>query len=195
MDTVVVYFHGFNSAPTLNAKTVQLQNLCTKHGYTFITPRINYEFGPHQVMDRIKEIHRAFPGCDVTWIGTSFGGLLARAAAEVYGDNCVMINPSMSPWISLRDVADKPLTNFVTNEQWVMPLDILEEYKVWTPNKTLDIPTLVLLDLGDERLDSSATAEFWKDRAEVKTFEGGSHRFDHIDQSLEDINRLINTVC
>ena len=52
---------------------------------------------------------------------------------------------------------------------------------------------LVLLDRGDELIDSESTAEYIGDRYPVVMFEGGSHRFEHTRESLPHIRNLINS--
>ena len=56
------------------------------------------------------------------------------------------------------------------------------------------VPTLVLLDMGDDVLDSNATIKHFEGHADIVTFEGGSHRFEHLPEALDHIKRFANTL-
>ena len=45
----------------------------------------------------------------------------------------------------------------------------------------------LLLDLGDELLDSTATLNSYGSFMQPLTFEGGSHRFEHMSEALDNI--------
>jgi len=49
----------------------------------------------------------------------------------------------------------------------------------------------LLLDMGDELIDSSKTQEKYNDIAEVFTYVGGSHSFEHIQDALPIIKSVI----
>ena len=51
----------------------------------------------------------------------------------------------------------------------------------------------IVLDMGDEILDAQATLDFVKGRLPFVTFEGGSHRFDHMAELIESRPDLFNT--
>ena len=55
---------------------------------------------------------------------------------------------------------------------------------------------LMILDMGDEILNSKETYEKFKNICEVVTYEGGSHRFDHIKEAIGIIENyfLLSTV-
>jgi len=49
----------------------------------------------------------------------------------------------------------------------------------------------ILLDMADELIDSENTLSIYKDKANVVSYNGGSHGFEHIRQALPVIDRLI----
>lgn len=56
----------------------------------------------------------------------------------------------------------------------------VDEYPDFLPSSN----GMVLLDMGDELIDSFATLKAIGHQMTVHTFAGGSHRFPHIDEAL-----------
>ena len=68
-------------------------------------------------------------------------------------------------------------------------LQTLKRFEVVDPCAS-PIPTLVLVDQGDEVIDSSLAVERYSGCGEVHQFEGGDHGFAHLDESLPLIRRF-----
>ena len=52
------------------------------------------------------------------------------------------------------------------------------------------LPTLVLLDAGDEVLDYRVAQEFYRGCGETLVFDGGGHAFDHLPEAKAAIRAL-----
>ena len=53
----------------------------------------------------------------------------------------------------------------------------------------------MILDLGDEILDARETIKKYQGKVALKIFEGGSHRFDHMEEAMPEILTAMSTVC
>ena len=45
--------------------------------------------------------------------------------------------------------------------------------------------------MGDELLDSEVTISEYKDKANIVTYSGGSHSFEHMNEALAVIDKLL----
>lgn len=118
-------------------------------------------------------------------VGTSLGGFWASLFGNRLGIPAVLINPTIKPYISLKRYVGRRLPNFVTREK--------NRLDAGVPGTYTDIETsgdfLVLLDAGDQVLDYRAALD-WFQGKNVHCFEGGSHRFDHMEESLPLIKKF-----
>lgn len=207
------YIHGFNSRSTdLDGNLVKseklnaISNLAKDEGWQ-LKP-INIDYGN---VDSIKStIERLIEEVELNddvhiYLGTSLGGLIAYTVAHsipMHGPSLIMLNPAVfSDDNSLRNVAGKTLKNYVTGkDSYIDPqaVDHLNMLKDKLVNRErvygTSVSTLLALDMGDELLDSKRTRELFDRNAHIVTFEGGSHRFDHIHELLEDIVSISITV-
>jgi predicted esterase YcpF (UPF0227 family) len=100
-------------------------------------------------------------------VGTSMGGYLANRLGTEYGVPFVMINPVIDPRAVLEKYNHSP--------------EIVESYKC----KAIIHPCgLLLLDRGDTVIPIGPTLEYFNDFYETHIFEGGDHRFQHMEDSL-----------
>jgi predicted esterase YcpF (UPF0227 family) len=182
---IYIYLHGFNSAYDPSAEKIKL--LSTIGEVTGITYN---SFGTYQEI--FNEISSQVPDRDdVVFVGTSLGGFWASEMGLLFGTPSVIINPCYDPHTMLRKYVGEQHVNYQTGEQNTLGLSAVETYPVYGIMKTGAYRPLVLLDMGDEVIDSFKTSEvlsafpmvYWAD---------GSHRFDHLENSLQDIQEYVN---
>ena len=143
--------------------------------------------------------------------GTSLGGYWAARFGNHFGIPAVLINPTIHPHQSLKRYVGHKLLNFVTRSRNILRDEVPASYG--------DIERsghfLVLLDKGDEVLDYRVTEQWFasgkisgsshpaqpetpapetvrRDCCKVVTFEGGSHRFSHMDEALPHIRQFLS---
>ena len=97
-------------------------------------------------------------------IGSGLGGWLAYIFSREHQTKCVLINPEIEP------KGFKPLV--VNNLS----------------------PTLILLDSADEVIDSHNSYRMFENYAQVEIFDGGDHRFQHMQESMIYIDEMVNHV-
>ncbi len=87
------------------------------------------------------------------------------------------MNPSLTPWVNLQSRIGLCI-NHKTGETFTLTTDKVAHYHDYEKVSS-KVPLLVLLDEGDELLDSAETHRIMINQAKLITFPGGSHRFDH----------------
>lgn len=177
----IMYIHGFGStfSPT-NEKVIALGTLGNVTG-----PDIDYTRHPIEIFIELSQ-YTVDHNIDVI-VGTSLGGFFASAVGTAMSLPFAMINPSVQPWETLKKFAGTH-TNFA-GKVYTLTLDTIEKYHQF-PSPTYGFG-LVLLDAGDEIIDPVYTQQLFYNIYPVVVFEGGNHRFVHIEESLDHISALV----
>ena len=104
-----------------------------------------------------------------------------------------MINPAITPSELLLNFIGVT-ENYETGQPYCWEQPSCEQYvkyeKELESSKQL-INRTILLDMADELIDSEKTRLKYQDKANVMTYEGGSHSFEHIRQALPIIEQVI----
>jgi len=170
----ILYIHGFNTAGKQNPKTKLMKKLGTVKLITY-----NSCGSATEIEESLSKDIASF-NPDVI-IGTSLGGYWSARMASKYSLMSVMINPSRNPQNTMAEHIGSHV-NYVTGEEATLTKENVESYdsiRNYTPDG------IVLLDSGDEFFDSFKTRDDISDLFCVHIFDGGSHRFDHMKESLE----------
>lgn len=159
-DKIFIYFHGYGS----NSNTPKVQQLknafpeCAVYSFNIdIDPRISIPY----LQECIDNILLTDPNSDekLVLVGTSLGAWYASEIGKVYSARRILINPAMTPSISLKryDVSE----------------EICSQYR-----KLDDAGGTYILAEGDEVFDSYQTLrEVQSIGAKVLTVPGHDHRF------------------
>ncbi|MRH77641.1 hypothetical protein GH984_02870 [Spiribacter sp. C176] len=182
-----VYIHGFNSA--FDPSSEKIRHLCRIGDVR----GIEYDsFGSYPEILR-KLASQISIQDETIFVGTSLGGFWAAEMGRQISAPSVIINPCVEPRTSLRKYIGAELTNHVTGES-----KTLSQASVLSYEKRLDEQTaqytflpLVLLDMGDEVIDSHTTQNLLESYP-MTCFEGGSHRFEHMEEAIDDIEHYVN---
>jgi predicted esterase YcpF (UPF0227 family) len=189
--TEIVYLHGFNSAfDPENEKVAALSQLGAVHGISYDSYS-SYRCIRRHLIDEIGKIECDFG--DLLLVGTSLGGFWAAEMAAVFGCPSVIINPCYDPTEMLRRHIGENI-NYKTQEKKIFTTESCESYENIRIQDTLPpyFP-LVLIDLGDTIIDPYLSAEIFEElKWSVIKYEGGSHRFDHMVESIEEIKKYLN---
>lgn len=188
---MIVYLHGFNSGG--NAQKAQwLRDALAPvpvFAPTYTAHRTREAL--RQLRKFIRRLRRENPqDRKLLLIGSSLGGFWAQYLAPEFNAGMVLINPSREPDVSLRRAIGRARNEATGGETVLTEADVaaLGRYRVAPCNSA--VPTLVLLDAGDELLDSHATERAFRGCGETRLFPGGNHRFAHLPESLPAIQAL-----
>lgn len=203
MKFAIIYLHGFNSASldhsgnllSSKQKLVVMDQFCRKNNIQFCSPNVDYR-NFEQLVNELSSLFNDLEGegADVIFMGSSLGGFTSEYMAMKMSRKAIMINPAISPsellvqFIGVTENYELGLPYTWTKkncEQYKRYESELAQYPVSKLNRTL------LLDMADELIDSSITVNKYQDNAQVLTFDGGSHGFEHIVQALPAIERVI----
>lgn len=185
--TTYVYFHGFNSAFTLdNPKVAELAAIGTVVGVTYDS------LADHSTIrdSLLKQLPDDLT--DVVLVGTSLGAYWAGEIARLLGLPSVLINPSIIPGVSLSKYVGQSFTNYVTGDTGFFGRDTFATYlgAMFRPGRVLP---LVAVDLADEVIPAADTVKFFAAHGiDTVTFAGGSHKFDHMADLLPMVSAYAN---
>ncbi|WP_169731116.1 YqiA/YcfP family alpha/beta fold hydrolase [Marinomonas ushuaiensis] len=175
-----MYIHGFGSKfKPQSDKVESLSSLGFVHGididYTDRRSVIT-----QQLRDVIIQKHIEL------LVGTSMGGYFSAEVGLMVGLPYVMINPAMNPRTTLSKYIGDGVDYY--GRSYHLEKTTVEEYDQMALKNQHG---LLLLDKGDELIDYRETVRLLPD-TQTLIFEGGSHRFDHINESLVAIQQYAN---
>ena len=183
-----IYLHGFNSAFDPDAdKVKQLSTIGTVSGITYDT------FGTY---DEIKSylISQVTSYEEIVFVGTSLGAYWASEMGNHFGVPSILINPCYDPAKMLARYEGMIMTNYYTAVHNVLTQKAIDTYvgkRIEYDRAEYEYVPMILLDMGDEVIESKLTAYIYRDFP-METFEGGSHRFDHMEESLDKIQEYVS---
>jgi len=185
------YLHGFNSAALeTDGKVSELRE-------RFRLNLINYDSFAERgrILESISAQAAGGPG--TAFIGTSLGGYFAALMGQRTGRPSIMVNPSCDPHWALNHYRGVTLENYKLPEQGPRTLSAaaIDSYagEALSANPVdYAIAPLLVLDTGDELLDAHATHAAYASLGVALVFEGGSHRFEHMHDALDDIEAYVS---
>lgn len=188
---MIIYLHGFNSTGN-SAKGQYLKDHLPD--IPVLTP--TYHYDPEVTVKFLEQLveETLQKSQHLTIIGSSLGGFYAQYLAHRYRVKSVLINPALMPLETLHDYLGEN-TNFYSGETYILTqthLDALLTLDI--PDPCIEsVPTLLLLDKGDELLDYRVAVNRYQDCADVIIFEGGDHQFQHMPEALSKIRDFYAT--
>ena len=202
MKKAIIYLHGFNSASLdleadllISKEKLQvLEQFCSQKDILFYTPNVDYRDFEGIVEDMLFQWNQYLDqSYDVIFMGSSMGGFTSEYLAMKTGCKAIMINPVI--------IASELLSQFMgvtENYETAQPYQWDQqhcnqyiEYEKAIQNSPQAVDRTLLLDMADELIDSNNTVLVYKDKANVVTYDGGSHSFEHIKQALPVIEQVI----
>jgi predicted esterase YcpF (UPF0227 family) len=189
----MIYFmlHGFASA-TPNESSQFFEENVLGPGDRLVN--LNYRFNEYAAEDLMDGIDLVIDSMtdEYTFVGCSLGGYMAQYMARMYMGKAIVINPAVIPYEDLSRFLGVN-TNYRTAEVFDLTDDDVKSFKHFAVKPGI-VPTLVLLDMGDELLSSADTVKHFAGKAVIRTFEGGSHRFEHMPEAVGFIREFANTL-
>lgn len=184
-----IYLHGFNSAfDELEEKIIALSTIGTVNGVTYDT------FGDY---NSVKEflLRNISYSDDLVIVGTDVGGFWAATIAKILKCPSVLINPCCSPDKVLSKYVNVTIENAKTGKMNSISESKLESFQgneLHGKDDGFLHKPLVLIDSGDEYLSVAKTRSLL-DGFPSHTFNGGNHRFAHMEEALPVIEKYVRT--
>ena len=171
----IVYLHGWGSAfDPSSDKVAALSRLGPVEGFD-----IDYTL-PHEALFEAVETEIAKRAPDLL-VGTSMGGWLAAWMSARLEIPFVALNPATTPSRSLQRYPEFG-TDYLGR-----PYRFSHAVVARFPDMTTAGEGAVFVDLGDEVIPPEETVRLLGDAYRVTTFEGGDHRFRHVDEVIARI--------
>ena len=169
------YLHGFASRFDITSdKLKTLAKLGPVYGHD-----IDYTQGAEDVIEDSLEVNPDL------LVGTSMGGWLAGVLGAESGVPFVAINPVTDPAHTLRHWIGQGVDH--QGQAYQLTDEVVSSYYPFTHHGS----GIVLLDQGDELLPWKDTVGALGDYFPVHSFEGGSHRFEHMEEALKLIREHV----
>ena len=168
---MIVYLHGFNSAPQSHKAQALQRHLAERGlGDRFACPKL-----PPRPAEAIALVEREVlqPGRAVTLVGSSLGGFYATYLVEKYGLRAVLINPAVKPQRDLESYLGLQ-RNLYTGEEYELTREYLEEWRRLDAPEVHPERYLLLVETGDEVLDYREAVRKYAGARQV-VIEGGDH--------------------
>lgn len=191
MTKPIIYLPGFNSGPQ-SEKSVQL-----KQAFPGLVAATYDTWNPDNGFKEIDALISPLLQTKPLLVGSSLGGFWAYQFAKKYALKCVLLNPCMTPEVSLQSSIGK-VENFYTGETGILTLEDLLKYPGYrfpgsAPFNELTYCT-VLHEKGDEVIPYQESVENFEGKAKLVLLEGGNHRFAQLDAAIREIRALQNSI-
>ncbi len=202
MEYAIIYLHGFNSASldlsgnllVSKQKLAVLKEFCEDRKIKLYTPNVDYSDFKKIVNDLLLSFKDfEAEAYKVIFMGSSLGGFTSEYMAMKTKTKAIMINPAMFPATLLTQFIGTT-ENFETHQPYNWKIQHCEQYQQYEHelrSSKENIDCTILLDMGDELLDSHLTLKQFNSSAKIITYPGGSHSFEHIEQALPTIEKVI----
>lgn len=179
----ILYLHGLNSAGTAG-KAITLRESLTP------IPVISPTYPAHRPKQAVAELSQLLEELvskepELVIVGSSMGGFYGQYLARQFPiARLMIINPALKPWELLHQ-REGEQQNFVTGEHYILTAEDIEQTRCYEITAVNDgIPTTLFLDKGDETIDYRVAADMYHDSGELLIFEGGDHRFQHMQEVI-----------
>ena len=202
MKKAIIYLHGFNSASldlrhkllTSKEKLLVMQQYCLQKNIQFYTPNIDYRDFQGIVEDMMFQWNQYLDqSYDVIFMGSSMGGFACEYLAMKTGCQAIMINPAITPSELLPQFIGVD-ENSETGQAYSWDQNDCDQYLQYEQEISSSMQSIsrtILLDMADELIAADMTVLKYKDKANVVSYDGGSHSFEHIKQALPIIEKVI----
>lgn len=139
----------------------------------------------------VKNAIKYYDDEDIVFLGTSLGGFWSIWLSEIFNSKRIIINPALDPQSSLTNHIGLN-KNCYTNDIMSLTNQNVFDYNDYYDKSNL--PTLILLDEGDELFDSNQAIHHFArfDNSQIRMFIGGNHAFQHLKESLPFIKDFID---
>lgn len=185
MKNALIYLPGFNSGPQ-SEKSAQL-----KLQFPHLIIASYDTWNPDNGYRQLDALLRPELDKNLVLIGSSLGGFWAYQFARKYGLKCVLLNPCMSPEVTLLPFVGA-VEHMYTKEKGILQPDDLRRYTAYRCSGSAQCT--VLHEKGDELIPYLESVENFTGRAKLVLLEGGSHRFVNVHRAIEEIEALQSAV-
>jgi len=178
---VIIYLHGFNSAPSSHKARTMARYLEERGlGEKFACPALPHF--PREAMNLIEALPALRNPREVTFVGSSLGGFYATWLAEKYQCRAILIQPAVFPHVGLEKYLGRQ-QNLYTGAEYDLKPAHLQGWREICVDKVDSERYLLLLETGDEVLDYREAVRKYEG-ARMVIREGGDHMLQSFPEHL-----------
>lgn len=183
----IIYIHGFGSSGE-GPKAKDLRAMFPDA--EIISPSLSHD--PAIAFSQLSKLITENKNYPIILAGTSLGGFYSLVLGEIHGIPGILINPSLTPWVTLKSRLGV-VKNYNSDEQFELTQDHLDVYREMydyaITGKTLESSYLVLASKNDELIDHSSLPHMFTD---IHWDNTQDHQFKNIVAHKEVINSFLN---
>jgi predicted esterase YcpF (UPF0227 family) len=169
---MILYLHGFNSAPQSSKAQVLKRYLEERgRGGEFVCPQLPHR--PNLAIAAAESEIERMPRGSITLVGSSLGGFYATWLAEKHDLRAVLLNPAIDPHLGLRAYLG-PQKNFHGEETYELTEEHLRGWRALFLTEVHAERYLLLVETGDEVLDYRAAVRKYLGAKQI-VVQGGDH--------------------
>lgn len=171
----VIYLHGFASKGTSEKSAALISEFGSDQVYAPDLP-----IDPDETIKIVSSIVHSVSRYPIVFVGTSLGGFWANYFAQKFDANCVIVNPSVAPEITMASRVGQRLKNYATGEDITITDDMVTQFKRYKDEAmTLYNGALVHLFLAkdDDIIDYRQSIEYLKYYNSLTVTEDGGHKY------------------
>lgn len=144
-------------------------------------------WNPDKSYQQLEKLITPYLARNPLLVGSSLGGFWSYQLAKKHNLRCVLLNPCMTPEITLRPFVGE-VENMYSKQKGYMPLEYLLKYPSYRfPGNA---QCVVLHEKGDELIPYLESVENFTGKAKLILLEGGNHRFTALPVAIEEIRKL-----
>jgi predicted esterase YcpF (UPF0227 family) len=189
--STIVYLHGFASS----GYSPKSQALIDRFGVDSVY-HPDLPIDPDETIKVVSNIVKNAKSFPIVFVGTSLGGFWAHYFAHKYDAKCVLINPSVSPDITMQKRVNQPVKHYKTNEDIIVTnhmvnrfAELRNECDLLYNGKLVN----VFLAKDDDVIDYKDSVTYFKYNNSMTITEDGGHRYNQYwDNVIDKIEDIIN---
>lgn len=179
---MLIYIHGFNSAPnSFKARLVGERMRTLGREAEYLVPALPHR--PAQAMALLQALVAQHPNAAL--IGSSLGGYYATWLAERHGLRAALVNPAVRPFELLNGYLGTQ-KNLYTGAEYELTPRHIEELKSYDVASITPEHYLLVTRTGDEVLDYRDAVEKYRG-ARQWVIPGGDHGFGDFAEYLDAV--------
>ncbi len=190
MNNMIFYFHGFASSEK-SWKVQLLKSFMGTENVTAPTLPVNPK-DVIQLFEHSAEEH----GKPQLLLGSSLGGFYALYAALEFDIPALLLNPSITPWITLENYVGQH-NRYYTNEPFQWKKEYLETLELMNRDieklKSKQHLLHFFLAADDEVLDLEQVPKEFPDAGSIRFLENCGHRFSRFEEILPEIKGILGS--
>lgn len=180
----IIYLHGFNSSPQ-SVKSRELQAFMQARGLgdSFACPAL--PVAGDDALQAVEQAMQRIGARQYCFVGSSLGGFYATCLAERHDARAVLINPSITPHLTLRACLG-PQSNLHTGAPYVLTEAHLAQWERQFVPRIDPRRYLLLVETGDAQLDYRVAVERYAG-ARQRVVPGGDHSLQSFPGHMPEI--------